>query len=292
MSDWLQTFLLERAGVRGVVVQLDEVWAQARGRADYPPRVAGLLGRSLAASAALAGSIKFDGRLSIQLRGSGPLRLLFSECTNHGELRGLARWDAAAGDVRETLDDDALLAITIEQADAQQRQQGLVAAQGGTLESAFETWFEQSEQLPTRIVLAEGRGRCAALMLQRLPGSGGHSAVGDDDGWNRVGHLLATLSPDELLLLLPEQLLLRLFHDEAARVFDARPLQFACSCSRERVSAMLRSLGRDEVDAALAAEDPVLVACEFCNREYRFDAIDVAALFTGITGEAAAGTTH
>lgn len=279
MSDLLQKFILERAGVRGVLVQLDQVWAQARSSADYPAPVASLLGRSLAAVALLTGMIKFSGRLSIQLRSDGPLRMLFAECTDVGNLRGLARWDEQAADIAGTLADGSLLAITIEQTDTDLRQQGLIAPQNGDLEAAFEHYFEQSEQLPTRIMLVELNGRSAGILLQPLASEGGTAHRRDEDGWNRINHLLATLTPAELSGLEPQQVLLRLFHEEGVRVFEPQPLRFACSCSRARVAGMLRSLGRDEVDAALQAEGAVSVTCEFCNRDYRFDPIDVAELF-------------
>lgn len=278
MTDLLQKFILERAGVRGVLVQLDQAWAQARASADYPPHVANLLGRSLVAAALLTGTIKFRGRLSIQLRSEGALKLLFTECTDAGSLRGLARWDETT-DIPATLPDGALLAITIEQADSDMRQQGLIEAKGGDLEASFEQYFEQSEQLPTRIVLVERDGRCAGLLLQPLASEGGTVHRRDEDGWNRINHLLSTLTSEELALLAPEQILLRLFHEEQVRVFEPQALEFSCTCSRDRVANMLRSLGRDEVDATVLAEGAVSVTCEFCNSVYRFDPIDVAELF-------------
>lgn len=282
MSDLLQKFIIEKAGVRGVLVQLDEVWAQAQSSADYPANVASLLGRSLVAAALMTGTIKFRGRLSIQLRSESALRLLFVECSDRGALRGLARWDNET-DVSATLPDGTLLAITIEHADSDKRQQGLIAPEGGDLEAAFERYFEQSEQLPTRIMLIEQHGRCAGILLQPLAIDAAAGQRRDEDGWNRVGHLLATLTSDELVLLTPDEILLRLFHDEGVRVFDPRPLTFECSCSRTRVANMLRSLGKAEVEATLAAEGSIGVTCEFCNRDYRFDAIDAAELFVAET---------
>ena len=291
MSDQLQKFVIEKAGVRGVLVQLDAAWAQAQSSADYPPNVASLLGRSMVAVALMTGTIKFRGRLSIQLRTEDALRLLFVECSDQGALRGLARWDGAS-EVASTLPEGALLAITIEHADSDKRQQGLIAPEGGDLEVAFVHYFEQSEQLPTRIMLVERNGRCAGILLQPLAIDSAAGQRRDEDGWNRVGHLLATLSADELVSLSPNDILLRLFHEEDARVFDPQPLRFECSCSRTRVANMLRSLGKDEVDAALAAEGSIGVTCEFCNRDYRFDAIDAAELFAAPTPVPGSDTAH
>lgn len=275
--DFLQRFLLEQAGVHGAFVRLDKTWRDVRAQTDYPKPLASLLGRTLAASALLSGTIAFRGRLSIQFRSEGALRLLFAECTDGGGLRGLARWDEAA-ETAPQLGDDAILAVTIEQPDRDLRQQALVACEGNDLSGAFERYFEQSEQLPTRMLLVEHAGRCAGLLLQPIA-EGGGIALGDPDAWNRVGYLLATAMTDEMVNLSAEELLTRLFHEEGVRVFEPRPLAFSCRCSRTRVETMLRSLGREECEATLAAEGQIGVTCEFCNREYRLDRVDVAGLF-------------
>ncbi|HJT97344.1 MAG TPA: Hsp33 family molecular chaperone HslO, partial [Rhodanobacteraceae bacterium] len=276
-NDFLQRFLLERAGVRGVLVRLDNTWRDVRERVDYPPALASLLGEALAASALLTGNIKFDGRLSVQLRSTGALRLLFAECTADGHLRGLARWNEET-DAPIAPASGALLAITIEQAGRDLRQQGLVSLEGGDLASAFERYFAQSEQLPSRIVLAEHAGRCAGLMLQPVAAAGG-VRQGDADGWNRVGHLLATVTVGELTQLAADTLLTRLFHEENVRVFEPRPLSFACTCSRQRVEATLRALGEEECNEAIDENGYVDVTCEFCNQRYRLDRVDIAGLF-------------
>jgi redox-regulated HSP33 family molecular chaperone len=180
-------------------------------------------------------------------------------------------------------------ALTVRIADT--RYQGMVPVEGGDLAHAFEHYFERSEQLPTRIVLAEANGRCGGLMLQQIAREGGAGAT-DEDGWNRSNHLLATMSKRELLELAPEQLLLRLFHEEGVRLQPAQPIEFACTCSRERVEAMLRSLGRAESDATLAEQGSVDVHCEFCNRRYVFDDKDIAELFAGEVAAGAPTTRH
>jgi len=280
--DVLHRFLLERAGVRGVLVRLGPAWREVAARADYPPALRDLLGHTLAASALLTGNIKLDGALSIELKSRDALRLLFAECTDEGRLRGLARWDDP---LPSTLALDALreavMAITIGNVERGQRYQGLVALQSSDLAGALENYFVQSEQLPARILLAADGEHAVGLMLQKLPGEGGHDAVRDDDAWNRVAHLVATLGDAEMLATAPETLLYRLFHEESVRMFDPRPLAFGCTCSRQRVSAMLRSLGREEVEAALAArEGEIEVICEFCAQRYHFDRIDAEHLLS------------
>ncbi|HEX6834250.1 MAG TPA: Hsp33 family molecular chaperone HslO [Rudaea sp.] len=289
-QDILHRFELEHASVRGVLVRLEDTWKQVRSRADYPAQLAVLLGQTLAASALFTGNIKFEGALSIQLKGAGPLGLLFAECTHNGRLRGLARWDGEiAPDFRLTQEDRApILAITIENNASGQRYQGLVPVEDADLSTLFEGYFERSEQLPTKVLLVCDEQRCAGLMLQHLPGS----AHADPDAWNRVGHLLSTATPDELLRLPAESLLTRLFHEESVRLHSAQPLAFGCRCSRERVAAMLQSLGRAEADASVNAEGVIEVTCEFCNTQYRFDRVDIEQALRGDTGAPTSTTTQ
>ncbi len=292
VEDVLHRFLLERAGVRGVLVRLGPAWREVAGRADYPAELRDLLGQALAASALLTGNIKLDGALSIELKSPHALRLLFAECTDQGRLRGLARWQPPLPQplALSTLA-GAVMAITIGHAERGQRYQGLVELSQPELAGALEGYFAQSEQLPARILLAADGEHAVGLMLQKLPDEGGYDAVSDEDGWSRVLHLTNTLGHEELLALAPEQLLYRLYHEESVRLFDPRPLSFGCSCSRERVEAMLRSLGRVEVEAALAAHhDEVEVICEFCAQRYVFDRIDTEHLLSD-SANAASPTT-
>ncbi len=278
--DVMHRFQLGDTGIHGVFVQMESSWAAMRGHVDYPEPVAGLLGSTVAAAALFTGLVKFEGKLSIQLRGSGDLRLLFAEATHAGTVRGIARWDGAPRSIADA-GADAQLAITIENAQRQTRQQGLVPVEGEDLAAALEQYFERSEQLPTRIVLVSEGTRCAGLLLQRAPAEGGRAAAVDADAWNRAGHLLATLRDEELLGLSAETVLTRLFHEEGVRLQPGRAIQFACSCSTERVAGVLRFLGEDEARAAAGESGVVEVICEFCGKAYRFDAVDMAAMFAG-----------
>jgi molecular chaperone Hsp33 len=279
--DQLTRFLIETAGVRGVRVHLQDTWQQIRERAEYPQAAAELLGEAAAAAALFTGHAKVDGRLSVQLRGDGALRTLFAECTAAGTLRGIAQL-AEQGEVSRDLrglGPAAVLAITIENPATvngrdPMRYQGLVALESDSLAGAFEDYFRQSEQLPTRLLLAADERQAAGLMLQKLPGD-----EGDEDGWARAGALFDTLSPRELLEWRSDDLLNRLFHEDGVSVLGHKPLTFACSCSRERVEAMLVSLGEAEATAAVA-DGEARVRCEFCGQTYRFDDRQIATLFT------------
>ena len=292
-TDLQLRFLLPAAGVRGVAVHLGQTWQAIAERAAYPAAAAELLGEAAAAAALFTGHAKVDGRLSVQLRSQGAIRTLFAECTAAGTLRGIVRLDEAQAapsrDLRQ-LGEDALMAITIENPTLggdPVRYQGMVALQAERLDHAFEDYFRQSEQLPTRLLLACDGHAAAGLMLQKLPGD-----EGDEDGFRRVGALFDTLSASELLALPSAEVIHRLVHEEAPQLVGEKPLQFGCSCSRERVEAMLVSLGREEADAAVQAGDgEARIHCEFCGQEYRFDAAGMAELFRQAAAEAPASET-
>lgn len=285
-SDRLTRFLLPHAGVRGVRVHLRDTWAQIATRTDeVPADAATLLGEAAAAAALFTAHVKVDGRLSVQLRGEGALRTLFAECTADGTLRGIVRLAEGAQSVPRDLRQagpGATLAITIENRGIGRgepvRYQGLVELASASLSGAFEDYFRQSEQLPTRILLAADGSSAAGLMLQQLPG-----VDGDADGWNRASTLFDTLTPAELLAWEGDTLLHRLFHEETPESMGGRALRFGCSCSRERVAAVLQALGRGEADAAVVAGNgAATVRCEFCGQTYDFEQSDVDALFTAV----------
>ncbi|HEY5972999.1 MAG TPA: Hsp33 family molecular chaperone HslO [Pseudoxanthomonas sp.] len=272
-------FILPKAGVRGVCVRLHDTWREILSHAQYPDVARELLGQACAAAALFTGHAKVNGRLSLQLRSRHALRTLFAECTADATVRGIAQLAEGADAPRDLrqLGQDALLAITIENPGLDprepQRYQSLVSLRAATLSEAFEGYFHQSEQLPTRLLLAADSSQAAGLMLQKLPGD-----EGDRDGWTRAGALFDTLDPVELLAVSSEQLLHRLFHEEDLAILADRPLRFACSCSRERVYAMLHSLGAAEAHAALT-DGQAEVRCEFCGQRYLFSAADVEKLF-------------
>ena len=273
IDDHLQRLLLEDANVRCVVAHLDSVYAEVLERGRYPDTLARLLGESLTVAALCSSGVKFEGRVSLQLRASGAVKLLMADCTDDGGLRGLARFDAdallAARGFAE-IAHGGVLTMTVEPSGSGQMWQGIVPLEGDSMAEAVAGYFDQSEQLPTRVLLAVDDTRAAGMLVQRLPGD-----AEDDDGWNRVCRLLETVGQSELLETDSETLLHRLFHEETRRLFPARALQFHCPCSRERVAQVLRGLGAEELDSIVEAEGEVDVSCEFCNQQYSFDPLDV-----------------
>lgn len=279
-DDSLTRFMLDGANVRGALVKLTRTWQAIENRADYPAPVADYLAQCTAASALFIASIKIDGRLSIQMRGDGPIRTLFTECTTEGTLRGLAHFDTPVPDAMSLADfgSEAIMAITIERNTAPEREpqryQGLVGFQADSLAGAFEQYFEQSEQLPTRIVLFANGQQAVGLLIQQLP-----EADGDTDDWQRAQMLFDTVSAGELFDLEPKELLFRLFHEESVRVLDSLALSFACSCSRERVENALISLGEDEMIESLEENGDITVHCDFCGQAYYFSKDQGLSLF-------------
>lgn len=275
-ADTLQRFIFEDHQVRGEFVRLRASFQAAQAKYEYPPVVAEQLGQGLAASVLLGATIKFKGALIIQVQSSGPLTMLVAQCTDLGHVRGLARWQ---GDVPEGAVEDIYgegsVAITVNTCNYQDRYQGIVSLEGQSLANALENYFLQSEQLSTRLFLFADRYHAVGLLLQRMPGE-----AAEDDLWDRVNILSDTLMANELLNLSNEEILHRLFYEEDIRLFDDEPISFRCTCSREKIEAMIVSLGHDEARAIIADQGGIHVGCEFCNHQYTFDAVDVEQIFS------------
>lgn len=278
LQDRLHRFIIERSNVRGKLIHLDATWQALLERNNYPAPVREVLGQALAATALLASTIKFDGSLILQTNSDGPLRMLVVQASSRRTLRGLAHWSGAVDGLSfEQLVGDGRLAITIDPGKGD-RYQGIVALKGGSFAAVLQQYFLQSEQLPTRLWLAADASRAAGLLLQNLPGE-----ERDADAWERCAMLADTLSEQELLDLPAETLLRRLYHEEQVRLFRPEGVRFECGCSRERVGAVLISMGREELGLTLAEQDVVTVDCEFCAAAYTFDAVDIEQLI--IAGE-------
>jgi molecular chaperone Hsp33 len=276
--------------VRGRLVRLGPLAQALLGRHDNPPQVTALAGQALALAAALASLMKFQGTFSIQAKGDGPVGLLLADCTADGALRGYARGDAARLDADGTaaaaqLLGTGYLAFTVDQGPDTERYQGIVGIAGETLADMAAHYFDTSEQLPTRVRLAarltpEG-WRAGALVLQRVAGEGGVDpaldAAAQDDAWTTALALAGTLTDEELLddRLPAERLLHRLFHAEGLISDRARALSYGCRCSRAKLSGILAGFGPDDLDH-MAVGGTIVMRCEFCNVDFRFDRADVA----------------
>ncbi len=283
-NDQVQRFIFDQAEIRGELVTLHDAYQQAKATQDLHPLESRLLGEFLAAVTLLAGSLKFDGVISLQARGDGPIPLVMAECTHQKNVRGIIRsgetnLDDLTLDNFPALIGKGVLFITIEP-DKGERYQGIVPLEGDTLAACIEDYFMQSEQLPTRVWLAADETSCGGLLLQVLPAMA--DAVGErDENWELACQFAATLPDDELLHTEQETLLYRLFNETPVRLFPAAPVQFSCSCSRERSENALRSIGRTEAEELLAERDIITIDCQFCGQVYSFGEKDVADLFNG-----------
>ncbi len=308
----LHKFLFDGMPVRGMLVQLTDVWQEVlKRRADnaetgaYPEAVRHLLGEMTAASVLMQSNIKFNGALVVQIFGDGPLKLAVVEVQPDLSLRATAKVVGDMGNASTLADmvnvhNEGKCAITLDPINkmpGQQPYQGVVPLfddQRNKLDrfsDVLQHYMLQSEQLDTTLVLAANDTSAAGLLIQRLPvkGEGNLAAqvsMGDEDGiglsedYNRISILAASLTPDELLNLDVDTILHRLFWEEKLVRFEPLTPSFACSCSRERVSNMIRSLGTDEVESILAERGNVEVGCDFCGQQYRYDAVDAAHIFT------------
>jgi len=276
MSDSLQRFLLESTPVRGEIVQLDATWRAVLERRRYPAPLQSLLGDMMAAAALLSAILKFEGSLIMQMQGNGPVQLLVVEATSEHTLRATAKWegDLAQGNVTELLGAGRFV-ISIVPSGGKQTYQGIVAIEGDSIAQVLEHYMAKSEQLETRLWLASDSQQAAGMLLQKLPAA----PTQDEDAWNRAKQLGETIRREELLSLPAREIIRRLYHEEDVRVFESRPVAFRCSCSRERVTSMLRLLGHDEVKSIIAERNTVEVDCEFCGRHYTFDAVDAEQVF-------------
>ncbi len=277
-QDQFQRFIFEHSQVRGAWVQLSDSYTGITQQADYPARVKALLGQTLAASVLMSSSLKFEGTLSLQAKGDGPVRLFMAECSHDRFIRGLAQFKegAANSDSLHELLGKGQMAITITPEQGQ-RYQGVVPREHDSLAECLEDYFARSEQIATSLLLFSDDTRSAGLMLQRLPGG----TEPDDDLWQRVNHLASTVKPEELLALDSETILHRLFHEEEVRVFAADPVAFRCSCSEQRTQSALKAIGQEECYSILDERGDIEMDCQFCHAQYRYDRNDIDRLFLG-----------
>ncbi len=296
-DDLILPFQADQADVFGRLVKLGPVVDTILSRHDYPEPVSRLLGEAVALTALLGAALKFEGKFILQASTDGPVDLLVADYQVPGQLRGYARFSSERVAELEDGDHDLSellgqghLAMTIDRGTDTERYQGVVPLEGESLTEAADTYFRQSEQLPTFIRLAVakhyrgGQGgergwtwRAGGLLVQKLTSEGGHGGAGDtalaEEDWMRAKLLAETVEDHELLdpLLPADRLLYRLFHEEQVRAYRAVALETYCSCSRDRVEELLKRFSSEDLKD-MVVDGEVWVTCEFCNSRYRFDA--------------------
>jgi molecular chaperone Hsp33 len=276
-SDAVVPFIFESLPVRGALIQLQKSWQRMQLGHNYQTTVLETLGHSAAATGLIAQSLKFDGTITMQLNGDGPLAMLVMQCTNELELRGMA----SAPDVEskasfEELVSQARCAITVDAGAMERPYQGIVEVIGESLADSLENYYARSAQIPSHIQLVSEPSSCGGILLQQMP----EKASPLEDDWRRVGMLAATLRPEDIATGVGIDLLGKLFAEDDVRVFRPKAATFKCRCSRTRAEEVLKMLGAEETNAACMETGRVDVTCEYCGRTRSFDAIDVSRLFS------------
>lgn len=276
MNNYVQRFLLENLDIRGAVVHLDSVWQQMLQDRNYPAPVMQLLGEMSATTLLLGYNLKQLGRLTVQLKGNGPVPMLVIDCNESLHLRGMAKHSpqVAAQPVPDLLGHGQLV-LTLDMQSMREVYQSIVPLDGDTIAEIFEHYFKQSEQLTSRLFLTTSDDAIFGILLQKLP----NADQQDPDGWTRIETLAATVLNQGMFRLSAKEILTRLFFEETIRIFDAQTVSYGCREDAAKIYNMLQSLGRKEVNAILKECGEVVVHDDICNREYRFDALAIDAIF-------------
>ncbi len=278
--DFIRRFMFEGLDIRGALVRFGDGWqGMLRGR-SYGAVATRLLGEVCVVTLVIAGQLKQSARLTVQVRGHGPVGTLVVDCDQQLRLRGMANApaDLDDGPIGALLGDGHLV-MTLQTDEAATPYQSLVPLEGTTIAAVFEHYLQQSEQQPAALWLYADHECASGLFLQKMPDADKR----DTDGWSRVRHLAATVTAAEMKTLTPEMLLGRLFAEEAAtggiRMFDPVTPRHHCPRDEEKLRRLVLSLGRTEVDAILRERGELHIHDDMCNHDYRFSALDIELLF-------------
>ena len=275
-KDNLHRYLFENADVRGELVQLEQSYQEVLSAHDYPIAIQCLLGQLLAATSLLTATLKFSGDISVQLQGDGPVSFAVINGNNRQQLRGVARFNGELKDDAnlQQLFGKGQMVITLSPTEGE-RYQGVVAMSQPHLAACLEDYFTQSEQLATSISLFANGKQAAGILLQVLPSQDDHNAE-----FEHLTQLTATIKAEELFELEAEDVLHRLYHQEEVLLFDPVTVTFSCTCSRERSTAAIRTVSREEIASIIAEMGKVEMGCDYCSANYQFDSIDIEAIFS------------
>jgi molecular chaperone Hsp33 len=284
-QDLLYRYLFEEYEVRGELVQLDSTYRHIVDAQNYPVQVQKLLGELLVATSLLTATLKFEGSITVQLQGDGPVRLAVINGDHNQQLRGVARYEGElpTDDKLQSLIGNGQLVITITPEEGE-RYQGIIALEADTLAACLEQYFAQSEQLATKLWIRtghhQGQPRAAGILLQELP------ARSEDHGadFDHLIQLTSTIKDEELFGLEAEEILYRLYHQDKVRVFDPQAIEFRCTCSRARCEGALLQIEKEEAVAMVQELGKIDMHCDYCGAHYQFDGIDIETLFSGAPG--------
>lgn len=274
MSDQIQRFIFENTASRGALVRLSQSTHEALVHHEYPTELKHILNKAMATSCLLASTIKFAGKVIFQLQTDGKAPLILAQCTEKYGIRALARLDNDSSEDTPLLG-DGTLAIIISPDHSTEKFQGVVDFHKEPLSSAVERYFQQSEQLATKLYLASNQTETVGLLLQRIPGN----QYEDVELFEELSILANTLSDEELLSWDSETLLSKVFSEHDIRLFPIEPVKFHCSCSEQKIESVLINLGQQEIDEILVEHPYVEVHCDFCNKAYTFNREQIDSIF-------------
>ncbi|MGO2496947.1 MAG: Hsp33 family molecular chaperone HslO [Vibrio litoralis] len=279
-NNLLHRYLFEDLSVRGELVQLDTAYQQIIANKDYPQPLQNLLGELLVATSLLTATLKFEGSITLQLQGDGPVSLVVINGDHDQKMRGVARWEGQIADDANLhqMIGKGHLVITISP-DKGERYQGVVGLEGDTLSEVLESYFERSEQLKTRLWFRtgehDGQAHAAGMLLQIMP-----DGTGSADDFEHLEKLTETIKNEELFSLEANEVLYRLYNQEKVQLFEAQPVEFFCGCSRERSAGAIATVAKEELDDILKTEGEVALHCDYCGSTYSFDAAEVDQIIT------------
>ncbi|QHQ19736.1 Hsp33 family molecular chaperone HslO [Pectobacterium brasiliense] len=276
--DQLHRYLFENYAVRGELVTVNETYQRILTNHDYPAAVQTLLGEMLVATSLLTATLKFSGDITVQLQGDGPLKLAVINGNHQQQMRGVARLqgDIAPGSSLKEMVGNGYLVITITPTDGE-RYQGVVGLEGETVAECLESYFQQSEQLPTRLFIRtgqhDGKQAAAGMLLQVLP-----AQDADRNDFDHLAQLTTTVKADELFTLPATEVLYRLYHQEEVTVYEPQDVEFRCHCSRDRCADALMTLSDQEVNEMIEQDGEIDMHCDYCGTHYLFNSLDIRAI--------------
>lgn len=279
--DQLHRYLFTNHAVRGELVSLSETFQQIVAGHDYPAEVKNLLGEMLVATSLLTATLKFDGDITVQLQGDGPLKLAVINGNNLQEMRGVARLqgDIAPESTLKQMIGNGYMVITISPSEGE-RYQGVVGLEGENLAECLEDYFMRSEQLPTRIFIrtgeSEGKAAAGGMLLQVLP-----AQDTDAEEFSHLAQLTTTIKAEELFTLPANEVLYRLYHQEEVTLYEPQDVCFKCTCSRQRCADALLTLPDAEIMEMLEEDEKIDMHCDYCGSYYLFDAMDIVSIRSG-----------
>ncbi len=278
MTDTLQRFIFQDTCVRGKIVRFDGALKTILAQHHYPIEITELLSQTLCASVLLSAILKYDGQLTVQFQGEGPLKMLVAKCDHLNRVRATAQWDKESllSELKKNFESGELV-ITIQKNKTNQRYQSIVKIDHHSVSDSLEGYFLKSEQLETRLWLAYDKDKQEAvgLLLQKLP-----EIEDSNEAWEHIQTLANTLTEQELLSWDTETLLNKLFHEETIQLFEPQPVSFFCPCSAEKMLHAITVLGEEEALKILSTNRFIEVSCDYCNEHFEFDESEIRQLFT------------